>query len=63
MVAAGRQHRLVFQELGFGLLDAVEGVLSDVHCLYIGNRRIEFVLRMWPKVMRRTSFPVSTQSS
>ena len=59
----GRQHRLVFQELGFGLADAVECFLSDVHGVYIGNRRISVVFRMWPNVIRRTSVPVSTQSS
>ena len=32
-----RQHRLVFQQLGFGLADAVEGVLSDVHGVISGT--------------------------
>ena len=51
----GRQHRLVFQQLGFGLADAVQDVLSDVHVRYIGNRRISVFFRMWPNVIRRTS--------
>jgi hypothetical protein len=64
IVEEGGQHRFGIPSVrnsGWPMRSRMSWVISIGR--YIGNRRMSVFLRMWPKVIRRTSLLVSTQSS